>query len=125
MRFQLTNSQIEARRAIQCLLVHIEDPGMVFNDEEYALGGSFRTAIYRDKSGGEARILLQMSGGQWLATRIQYWPESKRVCPDQYVEFALKPIPTATAVQRLEIKGQTWFTQPRYELMPVGTSPVI
>lgn len=136
MLFRLNASQVEAQRALQCFLVHIGDPGFVFEEQEYGprgdgvpdgQGGFLKIAIYRGDYHQHFRILLhkkewdpkqQFGRRWWRAVRLQYWPNCD--VHHKWAEFELKPV---------EFGHETifggWELRFKYELVPVETSQPI
>ncbi len=121
---RLTDSEIEARRAIQCFLAHIGDPGFVFEEEELVPGGPgtpdgrggfLKTALYQTGA-REVRILLhkkewdpkqQYGHLWWRAVRLQHWPNRDNL--PRWREFEAKPA-----------AGDVLF---RYEFVEVERAP--
>jgi len=129
---RLTDSEMEARRALQCFLAYTGDPGYVYEEEEIVPGGPgtpdgqgglLKTAIYQSGA-REVRILLhkkewdpkqQFGRRWWQAVRLQYWPN--RDLHHKWAEFELKPV---------EFGGETpfggWELRFKYDLVRVTAS---
>lgn len=125
MRFRLTDSQAEARRALQCFIAHIGDPGRVHENEEYSpsgdgvsdgQGGFLKVAIFRDRyDAALIKVLLhkhewdpkqQYGFRWWRAVRLQYWP-NERNYPGSWMEFELEPVEFSSG--KIKLDDREWY----------------